>query len=150
MSLLDSLLKTDIVKFEQPEEATFYSKRLAKAIGSKKPVEVRVRELRSKRIQELVQMQFDKKGRSDMVRAQRANAILATEAVIEPDLRDERLLEHFGCATPADLAVKLFEGELSRISDLVLEISGFVADEDEAETELEEIKNSSEKTPREA
>jgi hypothetical protein len=142
MSLLDSLLKTDIVKFEEPEEATFYSKRLAKAIGSDKPVAVRVRELPSRRIQELIQMQFDKKGKIDMSKSQRANAIIATEAVLEPNLRDERLREHFGCATPADLAIKLFEAELSKISDKVLELSGYSSDEEEEEEELEEIKNS--------
>lgn len=142
MSLIDALLKTDVSEFEKPEEGTFLSKKLSKAVGSKKPVKITFRELPSKRINEIIQTQFDKKGQVDMKKSQRANAIVVSEAMIDPPLKNEELIKHFGCATAADLAVKLFEGELQAISDAIVALSGFVTEPEEAEEEIEEIKNS--------
>lgn len=138
MSLLDKLLQTDVKKFEEPEKATIKSKRLAKALGEEKPVEITVQELPSKRVTEIMAKQFDKKGNFDLERNFRAKAITVAEGVVDPCLKDKALQEHFGCHTPADLAEKLFGQELTKISDLILTLSGVVDDEEETET----IKNS--------
>ena len=59
------------------------------------------------------------------------------EGLKVPDLRDERLLQHFGMSTPKDLAELLFDGEISEIAD---QISDFYGDEEDGTTE-EDIKN---------
>lgn len=138
MSLLDKLLQTDLQKFEEPETAKIKSKRLAKAIGSEEPVEITVKELSSKRVTEIMAKQFDKKGNFDLERNHRAKAIAVAEGVVDPNLKDKSLQEHFKCPTAADLAEKLFGQEITKISDLILTLSGVTDDEDEAE----EIKNS--------
>lgn len=138
MSLLDKLLLTDVQKFEEPETAKIKSKRLAKALGSKEAVEITVKELPSKRVTEIMAKQFDKKGNFDLERNYRAKAIVVAEGTVYPNLKDKNLQEHFKCPTPADLAEKLFGQEITRISDVILTLSGVVDDEEE----MENIKNS--------
>lgn len=140
MSLLDKLLKSDIAKVNEPETAIFHSKKLMRLTGEKKPVPVTVQELPSQRINELIQTQFDKKGRYRAEKASRANALLVAEAVTDPPVKDKELLAHFGAATPADLCEKLFAGEITAIANLVMKLSGYI-DEEEESDEDEELKN---------
>ncbi|MBR3552987.1 MAG: hypothetical protein IKN72_06330 [Clostridia bacterium] len=142
MSILDKLLSVNVAEFETPQEATFKSKQLAKALGQRDAVEITVKELPVRRCKQMISDQFNKKGDFDFERNQRAQARLVADGVKDPDLRDARLREHFGCETPADLAEKLFGFEVTKISDLILSLSGFESgDEDEAEKEQEELKN---------
>lgn len=142
MSILDKLLTANATEFEKPQQAKFKSKRIAKALGQTEAVEITVREVPHQRCKRMIGEQFDKKGNFDFERNQRAQARLVADGVIDPDLKDAQLREHFGCETPADLAEKLFGFEVSRISDLILSLSGFeTGDEDEAEEENEELKN---------
>ena len=107
-----------------------------------KPVEITLREIPYKRFSDLISKQFNKKGDFDFNLAMRAKALLAAEGVIDPNLKSEELREHFGAVTPADLAEKLFSNEITAISDKILDLSGFITDEDEAGAIDEEIKNS--------
>ena len=138
MSLLDKLLQADVKNLTERETAKIKSKRLARAFGEDKPVEITVQELSSRRVTEIMAKQFDKKGNFDLERNFRAKAITAVEGVVDPCLKDKALQEHFNCHSPADLAELLFGQELTKISDLILTLSGVTDDEEENET----IKNS--------
>ncbi len=57
--------------------------------------------------------------------------------MVDPDLGDRQLQEHFGCANKKDLAIKLFGNEITSISDAIVDLSGY-----KSEMEMEEeIKN---------
>lgn len=142
MSLLDSLLGADSVSAFEPQTKKFKSKRLQRILGAEKAVEITLTEIPYRRFNDLLSKQFNKKdGSFDFSSAMRAKALLAVEGVSEPNLRSEELRNHFGCATPADLAEKLFGAELNEISDEISVLCGFSQSEEEAEEEFEEIKN---------
>ena len=55
--------------------------------------------------------------------------LIVLDGVKEPNLKDERLVEHFGVATPKELAELLFDGEIADISDAITDFD--VEDGDE-------------------
>ena len=58
----------------------------------------------------------------------------AIDGVLEPSLKDKRLLAYFGCVTPKELVKKLFlAGEIAELSNVITELSGYDKDEDEEE-----------------
>ena len=135
MNLVEKLMKADVKKAEELEVKVIKSKRLGKILGSDESVEITIQEIPSKRLNEILSFQFDKKGQFDMSKSFDAKALSCVEGIIEPNVRDEALREHFNCATPKDLVVKLFGNEITKISDGIVGISGL---DDQAE---EEIKN---------
>lgn len=141
MSLLDSLLTVNAEEAFAPQETKFKSRRLQRILKKDEPVEITLRELPYRKFSDLLSKQFDKKGNFDFSASMRAKAILAAEGVAEPNLKSEELRDRFGCATPAELAEKLFGAELNEIADKLSELSGFAQSEEEAEEEFEEIKN---------
>ena len=142
MRILDVLLTTDAAEAFAPQEATFKSKKLQRILKKDKPVEISLREIPYKKFSDLISKQFNKKGDFDFNLAMRAKALLAAEGVVDPNLKDEGLRGHFGCATPADLAEKIFGAELNEIADILSDLSGFTQSGEEAEEEFETIKNS--------
>lgn len=136
MSVIDKLLRVDPKKAAAQQERTYKSKQLARLIGSKEPVEVRVKELTPERLSDLMGMMTDSQGNVAVSKAFDGNAMICTDAVVDPDLKDPDLLEHFGCATPLDLAKKLFKFEVSDIAGEVLEMAGLSSDTED------EVKNS--------
>lgn len=137
MNLVEKLLHTDVKKFEELQTKEIVSKKLGKALGEKKGVKVTIREIPARRMNDLLAKQFDSKGKFDMNRSFDAKALTVAEGMIEPDLKDKTLQEHFGCATSKDLAVKLFGSEITGISDEIAELSGIGS----VESTDEEIKN---------
>lgn len=84
----------------------------------------------------------NKKGKVDMSKAYRAQALIVVEAVQNPSLKDKELQEHFGAASPIDLAKILFPGgELTSVFHEVADLSGFKDDEDDDDEDIDEIKN---------
>lgn len=142
MSLLDSLLNTDSTAAFEPQTKKFRSKRLQKILGESNPVEITLKEIPYRRFNDFLSRQFDKKGNFDFVNSMRAKALLAVEGVAEPNLKSEELKNHFQCGSAADLAEKLFGAELNEIADEISVLCGFSQSEEEAEKELDEIKNS--------
>lgn len=62
--------------------------------------------------------------------------LLIAEACINPDFSNAKLIEKYGASDKADCVQKaLLAGEIAKLSDKILEISGF--DDDD----LEEVKN---------
>lgn len=60
--------------------------------------------------------------------------MFCVNGIVEPDLKDPALLEHFNAATPKDLAAILFQAEAGTIADEIIALSGL-------KTEEKEIKN---------
>ena len=56
--------------------------------------------------------------------------------IVEPDLKNEKLMEHFGASTPKDLAAALFGVESGSIASEIVKLSGLGEDAEE------EVKNS--------
>lgn len=137
MNLVEKLIKADAGKAEELSCETFKSKRLAKLIGESEPIDITVQEIGIKRINDIIAMAYDKKGNFDQRLSFDANAMLLADGVIDPDLKDKKLQEHYNCNTPKELAIKLFSAEVGTIADKIIKLSG-VTGAEEAE---EEIKN---------
>ena len=137
MNLVEKLLRVDAGKVEEKKEKKIISKRLGKLMGSDEGVEITIREISAKRMNDIMAKMYNSKGNFDMSRSFDAKAIACAESVVEPDLKNKDLQEHFNCGTPKDLAVKLFGNEITKISDEVAELTGFL-NVDETD---EEVKN---------
>lgn len=135
MNLVEKLVKSDCSKAYELKRGTFKSKRLAQLIGETDPVEVTVREIPQRKINELMAMQYSSKGNFQIERTFDAKLMSIVEGVIEPSMTDKELLSHFNASTPKELAEVLFGSEVTAISDAIMELSG-VSEEDE-----EDLKN---------
>lgn len=135
MNLVDQLLKADAKKINDLDTGVYLSKKLAKVLGKDEPVEIVIREIPSRRLNELVAYQLDKKGNVDFAKTFDTKLMLCLEGIVEPSIRNKDLQEHFGAKTGTDLAEKLFGNEINEISDAISELSGLVGNEEE------EVKN---------
>lgn len=139
MTLVDQLLSADAKKAEDLNTSVFLSEKLAHIIGSKTPVEVKIKEVKSRRVNDIVSSQVDKKGNFDYSKSYDAKLRMVAEGCVEPDLRNKGLQDHFGCSLATELAEKLFGSEINPLSDAISTLSGVTIDKDE-DTE-KEIKN---------
>lgn len=137
MNLVDQLLKADVKKAKELETGVFQSKRLAKILGTEeKTVPVQIREIRSRRVNDIIAYQFKNNGDFDRTRTYDAALMMCIEGCVEPDLTNKELQTHFGCSDAKNLAETLFQAEARAISDAISALSGI--DEDDSE---EEVKN---------
>ena len=140
MNLVDQLLKADVKKAEELEVKVFGSQKLAKILGTEeKTVDVTIREVKSRRVNDIIAYQMDRKGRFDYSKSFDAKVMMCVEGVVDPDLRNKNLQEYFGCANAKELTEKLFGNEVSELSDAISELSGVKTDDDEDPEE--EVKN---------
>jgi len=137
MNLVEQLLKADAKKAEEREKGTYESKKLAFILGQKEPVKISLQEIGTRRLNDILALQVDKKGNVDLTKSLDSKLLCCVEGITEPNLKDKALQEHFGCGTPKDLALKLFGFEVTDISDEICALSGVNPEED---TE-DEIKN---------
>ena len=135
MMLVDKLLKIDTKKVDELKTATYPSKRLAYVLGEENPVDVTIRELKSRRLNDIASIQYNNKGNFMMEKTYDAKLMMCVEGIVEPDLRDKKLQEHFGAKSAMDLAEKLFSMEMVDIADAIQELSGLKS-EDENEKEI--------------
>ena len=138
MNLVDQLLKSDVKKIDELETGVFKSHRLAKLIGAEsETVDVIIQEVKSRRLNDIVSYQVDKKGNFDYAKSFDAKLMLAIEGCIDPDLRNKELQAYFKCDNAKELAEKLFGSEINELSDAISVLSGINAEDDNEE----EIKN---------
>ena len=135
MNLVEKLVNADCSKAYELKRRTFKSKRLAQLIGETEPVEITVREIPQRKLNELMAMQYSNKGTFQIERTFDAKLMSIVEGVIEPPMTDKELLSHFNASTPKELAEVLFGSEVTAISDAIMELSG-VSEENE-----EDLKN---------
>lgn len=145
MNLVDQLLKADIKKADELETGVFKSHKLAKVLGVKPTddnpaptIDVTIREVKSRRVNDIMSYQLNKKGDFDYGKTYDAKLMMCVEGVAEPDLRDKALQEHFEVSDAKALCEKLFGNEITDLSDAISSLSGIRAD---GENEEEEIKN---------
>lgn len=137
MNLVDQLLKIDSKAVEELEGSTYSSTRLGKVLGSGEPVDIKICEVKSRRLNDIMAYQYDRKGRMDFAKSFDAKLMMCIEGIVEPDMRNKELQAHFGCASAKDLCEKLLGSEITDISNKILELSGISTDdEDEAEDEV--------------
>ncbi len=137
MNLVEKLLQADAGKIEELQTREIVSFRLGRIMGEKSGIKITIREIPARRMHDLLSKQFDSKGKFDMSRSFDAKALTVAEGVAEPDLKNGKLQEHFGCRTSKDLAIRLFGNEITRISDEIADLSGIGT----PESVDEEIKN---------
>lgn len=132
MSLLDKLMAIDKGEFAKEKTEDIPAAGLSEIMGEK--VMIKIKAINGDRYSEITTRGVGKKGDFDYSKAYDINAHLVVEGVIEPNLKNEELQKHFGCATPKDLAKLLFKGgELTNIANRITDISGFSQDIQEEE-----------------
>ncbi|BCN32069.1 phage tail assembly chaperone [Anaeromicropila herbilytica] len=138
MNLVDGLLALDKEDVLKKETAKVEIKRLSKLTGE--PFMVEVQAISARRYQEIQSDLLNKNGSVDYSKIYEVNQSIVMEGVINPNLRDQKLLDHFDVRTPRELTQILFQGgDMVKLADLIANVSGF-SDEDEKEQE-DEIKN---------
>lgn len=138
MNLVEQLLKADAKKANELETGEFQSNRLAKILGTEEnTVPVKIREIKTRRINDIASYQFKSNGDYDMTKTYDAALMMCVEGCVEPNLMDKDLQSHFGCSSAKDLAETLFRAEAKDLSDAISRLSG-ITDGQENE---EEVKN---------
>ncbi len=132
---IQDMMKLDRGKLTERPVTVVKANHLSKLL--EKDVYVKLQALPGDSFTELMGMAANKEGDVAFDRLRGANAMVVVEGMVEPSLKDKDLQEHFGAATPKDLAGLLFPGgELNLISQKIGELSGF-----SDKMELEEVKN---------
>jgi len=134
MLLVDKLLQIDAAKIKMPEKE-IEMKRLSKLLGEK--VVFKVRAIDGQRYADIQRLAIDisNKGNVKDVDMYKLQVLTIIEGVVDPNLKDKRLLEHFSCTTPEELVKKLLlAGEITDLYNEITALSGY-------EVEVEDIKN---------
>lgn len=136
MNLVEELLRADAKSVDERETKKIKSRRLAKILGKSEPVEITLQAIRAKRMNDILAIQFNKKGDFNIDKSFEAKLVCCVEGIIDPPMKDTKLLEHFcpSGGTPKDLVLKLFDNEISEISDAITKLSGVGNDEEDEET----------------
>lgn len=135
-NIVDELLKLDRAKLEELPTAEVPVKRLSEL--TEKEAKVTVRAIKGDRYMELAAIMVDKAGNPNYQKSYDAQALIVSEGMVDPDIRDEKLQKHFGCASSKELVKLLFPGgDLVNIAGKITELSGFDGDKNKED----EIKN---------
>ena len=120
MNLIDKLLQIDKKKITEKREKTYESGRMQELTGDSK---ILIREIDPERLSELQCSAVDgETGTADFSKMYGVNLLITTEGVVNPDLRNKDLQQHFGAASPKDLAKLLFKSEVMEIADAISEL----------------------------
>ena len=136
MTLVEELLKADIKKVDELKTGTFKSERLAEILGKSEPVEVQIREIKSRRMNDIISYQVDSKGNYNFAKSFDAKLIACVEGITNPDMKNKELQAYFKVENGRELAEKLFGSEVTAISDAISELSGIKAENDDKEKEI--------------
>jgi len=131
MNLIDKLMKADAAKADERLTGIFKSRQLARILGEKGTVDVEIRELSQRRKNDLISSAVESNGEIDVSKSYDANLKVLVAGVVNPDLKDKDLQEHFGCKMAIDLAEKLFKSEVGDIAAEIFKLGTIDADEEE-------------------
>lgn len=123
MNLVEGLLQADQAKAKEYATSTFKSKRLAKVLEKKDPVEIKIREVDLEIIKNIREFATRRDGSFDAGKSFDSNFMLVAEGVVDPDLNNEELQKHFGADSAANLAEILFRFEANYIADAIIKLS---------------------------
>lgn len=126
---LDMLLNIDPEKIKDRPTKQLYMPRLSRLAGADVYFTIRaltIDEAKDIR-QNATKIRFNKAHEKEEYYDEEEAAIFVLlQGVIDPDLRDERLMERFGAPTPKELVKKLLlSGEIANISEQIMKLSGF-------------------------
>lgn len=128
MNLAERLLKIDKGEFNKERTKEIPSKMLSELFGE--PTKITIKELNPQEVLDISATGLDGDGNPIIKKTLETNAILAAAAIVDPVLKDTDLLKHLGVATPDAAALKLFKGEVNKISIEVNKLAGFDIGED--------------------
>lgn len=128
MNLAERLLKIDKGEFNKERTKEIPSKMLSELFGE--PTKITIKELNPQEVLDISATGLDDEGNPIIKKTLETNAILVAAAVVDPALKDADLLKHLGVATPDAAALKLFKGEVNKISIEVNKLAGFDIGED--------------------
>ena len=134
MSLIDKLLQMDKAKLMEMPTRQIELPRLSELTGE--PFKVTCKAIDGERYADIQRSAIDlnKKGGLRNINLYEMQVLTVIDGVVEPSLKDERLLGYFGCVTPRELVKKLFlAGEIAELSNVITELSGYDKSEDEEE-----------------
>lgn len=137
-NLVDRLMKADKAKIGEMRTGVFKSQKLADIIGETEPVEIKIHELKGRRMNALQSEQIKNDGTVDFEKAYDTQLRICVEGISEPNLKDKELQQHLGCSLATELCEKIFNSEVSLIADEIVSLGIKINDK---ETE-NEIKNS--------
>ena len=123
MNLAEKLLKIDKGEFDKEKTIQFQSRQLSELLGE--PTKITIKALNPQEVLDISASGLDDEGNPIIKKTLATNAILAAAAVVDPPLKDTDLLKHLGVATPDAAALKLFKGEVNKISIEVNKLAGF-------------------------
>ena len=133
MNLVEKLIRMDKSEFTKRETKKIKSKRLSKLLGE--DTEITIQAVGGKRATDIMAMCMDRNGNKDYSKTYDINIMYCVEGIIEPPMKDNTIIEHFGVKTPKDLASILFDTEVGQIATEIINLSGLGTDTEE------EIKN---------
>lgn len=128
MNLAERLLKIDKGEFNKERTKEIPSKMLSELFGES--TKITIKELNPQEVLDISATGLDDEGNPIIKKTLETNAILVAAAVVDPTLKDAGLLKHLGVATPDAAALKLFKGEVNKISIEVNKLAGFNIGED--------------------
>ena len=134
MSLIDKLLQMDKAKLMEMPTREIEIPRLSEMLGEE--FKVKCKAIDGERYADIQRSAIDlnKKGGLRNINLYEMQVLTVIDGVVEPSLKDERLLAYFGCVTPKELVKKLFlAGEIAELSNVITELSGYDKSEDEDE-----------------
>lgn len=137
MSLIDKLLQMDSSKLMEMPTREVQMARLTELMGE--TFTVKCQAIDGERYADIQRSAIDlnKKGSIKNLNLFDMQVLTVIDGVVEPSMKDSKLLKHFGCATPKDLVKKLFlAGEIAELSNVITELSGY----DKTEDDEEEVK----------
>ena len=130
MNAFEKLLKLDKGKLNEMPTKEIPSKRLAFLLGEDSAT-IKIRALSSREIEYVTEFTTDAKGELNQRRVIDGNAWVCPKAIVEPDVRSDELIQHFGATDSKNLCEKLFEMEMATIASEVMELSGIGTNEDD-------------------
>lgn len=119
MNLVDKLLALDKGEAEKKVTGEYESKRLKRMIGDGT---INIEKVSERKIKEYQAMMMDNKGSINNDMLFDGMLLIAVEGIKNPNLKNQELMEHFGAATPKDLAEILFDGEIEEIGDAIVSL----------------------------
>ena len=137
MSLIDKLLQMDNKMITEMPKREVEVLRLTQVLGE--PFKVVCQAIDGERYADIQKASIDlnKKGGVRNINLFDMQVLTVIDGVVDPNLKDTKLLNHFGCVTPKELVKKLFlAGEIAELSNVVTELSGY----DKTEEDEEEVK----------
>lgn len=121
MNLVEKLLAVNEI---EKKTEKIKSKRLSRLVGDEN-AEITIREISGRRFND-VKSRVSGGGDAEF----EANLICCLHGIVDPDLKNQQLQEHFGVHTPKDLCEKLFSAEVYTIAEKIVALSGIVDDEE--------------------